>query len=149
MTEDLNAIPLIIRREIEAQIAVPIMQAFAEELGEEKAKAIGSRVIKEMAEESGRQLAIGMGDNGLKSFARTLSIFTQGGALEMDVLEQTDTRLSFNVTRCRYAETYRELGMIDYGTTLSCHRDFAPDRWVQSRRSSHPDPNHHGRGGFL
>jgi hypothetical protein len=43
----------------------------------------------------------------------------------MDVLEQSPERLSFNVTRCRYAEMYRALGLADLGASLSCQRDFA------------------------
>ncbi len=31
----------------------------------------------------------------------------KGGALEFELLERTEERLSFNVTRCRYAEMYR------------------------------------------
>ena len=34
-------------------------------------------------------------------------------------------RLDFDVTRCRYAEMYRALGLADLGGTLSCCRDFA------------------------
>ncbi len=41
------------------------------------------------------------------------------------MLEQTDDRLSFNVTRCRYAEMYRALGLDELGGSLSCCRDFA------------------------
>lgn len=29
------------------------------------------------------------------------------------------------MTRCRYAEMYRDLGMADLGATLSCNRDAA------------------------
>jgi hypothetical protein len=43
----------------------------------------------------------------------------------MDVLEQNEERLSFNVTRCRYAEMYRALGIPELGALLSCNRDFA------------------------
>jgi len=51
----------------------------------------------------------------------------------METLEQTRDRLAFNVTRCRYAEMYEELGMRDIGGILSCGRDgefcrgYAPD----------------------
>jgi hypothetical protein len=43
----------------------------------------------------------------------------------MDVLEQNEERLSFNVTRCEYAEMYRRLGIPELGKILSCGRDFA------------------------
>ena len=39
--------------------------------------------------------------------------------------EQTDERLSFDVTRCRYAEMYRTLGIPELGDVLSCNRDAA------------------------
>ena len=37
----------------------------------------------------------------------------------------TADRLSFDVTRCKYAEMYRALGLADLGASLSCVRDFA------------------------
>ena len=43
----------------------------------------------------------------------------------MDVLEQSEEKLSFNVTRCRYAEMYRALGIPELGALLSCNRDFS------------------------
>ena len=43
----------------------------------------------------------------------------------IDRLEETPDRLSFNVTRCRYAEMYRALGLADLGSSLSCQRDFS------------------------
>jgi hypothetical protein len=125
MPEDLSGIPLLARREIEARIAVPLIQAYMEAFDADKAQAVAAGVIERMAEESGRQLARKLGDDGLPGFSKALSMWNQGGALEMETLEQSDTRLWFNVTRCRYAETYRELGMGGFGTILSCNRDFA------------------------
>ena len=46
-----------------------------------------------------------------------------GGALEVEVLREADERFDFNVTRCRYAEMYNEMGMGDIGHLLSCARD--------------------------
>ena len=43
----------------------------------------------------------------------------------MDVLRQDTERFDFNVTRCRYAEMYRALGIPEVGALLSCNRDFA------------------------
>jgi hypothetical protein len=40
-------------------------------------------------------------------------------------LEQTGNRFAFNVTRCRYAEMYRALGIPELGALLSCNRDAA------------------------
>ena len=43
----------------------------------------------------------------------------------MTVREQTDEVLAFDVTRCRYAEMYRALGIPELGAVLSCNRDAA------------------------
>ena len=45
--------------------------------------------------------------------------------MEMEVLEQNEQRLAYNVTRCGYADMYRQLGLAELGKTLSCGRDFA------------------------
>jgi hypothetical protein len=38
-------------------------------------------------------------------------------------LERTERTLSFDVTRCGYADLYGRLGMRDLGYCLSCSRD--------------------------
>jgi hypothetical protein len=39
------------------------------------------------------------------------------------VKEATPTSYVFNVTRCRYAEMYKEMGLGEIGHLLSCNRD--------------------------
>ena len=41
----------------------------------------------------------------------------------MEVLKVSKTKFDFNVTRCRYAEMYREMGLENIGHLLSCNRD--------------------------
>ena len=41
------------------------------------------------------------------------------------MIEASDDRLAFDVTRCRYAEMYRALGIAELGEVLSCQRDAA------------------------
>ena len=118
-------IPLLQQREIEARIVGPLTRAFAEEVGRERALEIVAGVIRELARESGAELARAVGEATLTAFAGSLDRWREGGALEIDILEQSPERLSFNVTRCRYAEMYRALGLADLGASLSCQRDFA------------------------
>ena len=63
------------------------------------------------------------GQTSLASFASILPRWTSDNALDLYIKESTDTRLDFNVTRCRYAEMYREMGLADIGHLLSCQRD--------------------------
>ena len=124
MGADLSQINILTRREIEARIAGPLINAFIEELGRDKAIAVVNRVIKSLAQESGDQLAKQMGGNSMADFARGLSAWAAGDAYEMEVLELSETKYFFNMKRCRYADMYKELGIADLGVVLSCGRDF-------------------------
>ncbi|WP_406696415.1 L-2-amino-thiazoline-4-carboxylic acid hydrolase [Singulisphaera sp. Ch08] len=125
MPSDDARLSLLRQREIEARIIGPIVHAVRDELGEEKTLALLRRVISELARQSGADLAAQLGEATLEAFSGSLDRWREGGALEFDLLEKTEQRLSFNVTRCRYAEMYRALGLADLGTILSCQRDFS------------------------
>ena len=118
-------ISLLSRREIEARLIAPLLEAFADEFGREIAYKIARRAIVQMAEEQGQQLAAQPGAYGLQEFAGVLESWTQDGALELDVIESNAERLAFNVNRCRYAEMYASLDCQELGTLLSCSRDYA------------------------
>ena len=118
-------LPLLEQRQIEARIVGPLVKAFAAEIGEERTLDIVAEVIRELARQSGAELARTLGDQTLELFARSLDRWRENGALEIDILEQSPERLDFNVTRCRYAEMYRALGLPELGASLSCQRDFA------------------------
>lgn len=118
-------ITLLERREIEARIVGPLVRAFADEVGADRALAVVARVVEGLARDGGAEMARGLGEASLRAFSACLDRWQEGGALELKVLEQTDDALSFDVVRCRYAEMYRALGMADLGAHLSCVRDFA------------------------
>ena len=122
---NIQDVPLIIRREIEALMAVPLIKGYIEELGRDKALAIAARIVRSLALESGQALAALAGGDSLEKLAGGLSMFSQGGALEMEMLEQTEDRLSWDVKRCKYAEMYKAHGLEDFGVLLSCGRDYA------------------------
>jgi hypothetical protein len=121
------------QRRIEAGVIKPLVQAFEQELGHEKTRAVLERVIKQLAVERGRELAAEAPSTTLTGFAAMKEPWTRGNALELEVLEASDERYSYNITRCRYAEMYRELGLAELGFYLSCNRDgsliegFNPD----------------------
>jgi hypothetical protein len=116
---------LLEQRRIEARIIGPLVAAVRAELGAEKTLTLLRRVIADLARQGGADLARSLGEASLTAFAGCLDRWSEGGALEIDVLEQSAERLSFNVTRCRYAEMYRALGLGDLGSSLSCQRDFS------------------------
>lgn len=122
---ELNAIGVLKRRAIEARILAPILDALGQEFGRERVLAIVKDQIVRIAKEQGAGLASASGGRSLPIFAGTLDHWTRGGALEIQVVEEGPEALGFNVTRCRYAEMYRELGIPELGAVLSCNRDFA------------------------
>ena len=116
-------VSLIERRVIEAQALAPLVRALGEELGLDKVKAVLQAVNERASREYGQELAQRLGSNTLADLAREMSSWGQGGVLEEEVLEQSQTVYAFNVTRCLYAEKYAELGLADLGYCLSCCRD--------------------------
>ena len=114
---------LLERREIEARTGAPLILAVMKEVGEERGLEILRGVITDLARDSGAAMAREFADATLPAFARGLERWKEGGALEIEMIEQTEDRLDFNVTRCRYAETYREMGLGDIGHLMSCNRD--------------------------
>lgn len=125
MAQDINSIDLIVRREIEALIAAPLIRGFMEAFGDEAALETARKVIEGLALEAGNALKMAVGGNALEHLTRALTLFGRGGALEFDFLEAGEKRAAVNVTRCRYAETYREHNLEEFGFLLSCSRDYA------------------------
>ena len=124
--DDLNAkIGVLTRREVEARILIPLINALGEAFGRAEVLAIVRDTIVRIAREQGAALGQQMGGNSLKHFVDSLAYWTRDKALEIDVIEESDAVLSFNVTRCRYAELYESLGIREIGTSLSCTRDYA------------------------
>lgn len=122
---DLNAIGVLNRRRIEARIVAPLVTALAAEFGRDRVHAVARAVIADVAHGQGEELAQASGGCSLQHFLGTLERWTADDALTVDLLEATEDRLSFNVTRCRYAEMYREMGIPELGAILSCQRDAA------------------------
>lgn len=121
--DTLNDIGVLKRREIEARIVAPLIDRLGEEFGEEKVQEIAREVVVSVAKSQGSELAKALGANDIGAFADSLENWTKGGALEIDVIEETENVFAFNVVRCHYAEMYTELGIPELGALFSCNRD--------------------------
>lgn len=124
MAFDPSQMDVIDRRQVEAMILGPMLRAFQNEIGVEKTNTIARTVITDLAREQGSQFAQGIGANGLEDYASNKDAWRRQGALEVDIIESTPSKYSFDVTRCKYAEMYNELGYGDLGDIFSCTRDF-------------------------
>ena len=129
-----QSIGLLMRRETEVRILIPFLQDLYKEFSKEKILNILEKTIKEIAKRQGKELSKEYGNN-VDAFLDTLKFWTKDDALEIDVLEKSDSKLSFNVTRCKYAEMYNALGISDLGAVLSCNRDAALIEGFNSKAS--------------
>ncbi|MGO1174065.1 MAG: L-2-amino-thiazoline-4-carboxylic acid hydrolase [Actinomycetaceae bacterium] len=120
-----DELPILTRRRIEAAILAPVHRILVRDLGEERAREILSEAIREDARAQGARLARREpGGSNLRTFIDLQDLWTADDALETETLEATEEVYSYDVHRCRYAETYREMGLGDIGELLSCTRDF-------------------------
>ncbi len=116
--------PMIERRRLEANILKFVYETVKQRHGIDEAKAVIGEAVRQASIVQGQDMAKQAdGPTSLQSFADLLPLWTMDDALQMDVLHSSDTALDFNVTRCRYAEMYREMGIGEIGHLLSCQRD--------------------------
>lgn len=128
MTQPLqpDGLSMLEKRKIEAEILKEVYETLKESHGEAVARTTIAESVRRSAIEQARQFAAAApGGPSLKAFQDVMPLWTKGGALEIEVQEKTDTTFTFNVTRCRYAETYKAMGLAEIGHLLSCNRDGA------------------------
>ena len=119
----MTPLPLLAQREIELGVIAPLVRAFAAELGEERAREILARTIRELARRAG--CAAAAHGNTLADLKQVVARWAEGGALELTVVRDDAGAFEFDVGRCRFAEMYHGLGLADLGPLLSCNRDAA------------------------
>src|SRR5690242_21933704 len=96
------------RRRIESRVLIPFIEAAREKFGDEAARALVVGVIRRLAAEDGARwgAAYGRDMRSLREVAE--KVWAGRGSLEIDITQGDDERLEFKVTRCRYAEFYKE-----------------------------------------
>jgi hypothetical protein len=118
-------IPHLQRRKIEGRVLIPFIEACLERFGEAATRDLVVTTIGRIAAKEGEQLAQRFGDGFAALQQITEDIWAAGGAMDVDIIQRTEDRLDFNVTRCGYAAFYQELGLTDIGALVQCSRDHA------------------------
>jgi hypothetical protein len=121
--EELNEIGVLKRREIEARLLAPIVDALGDKFGRQAVLEVIRNVVTGLARRQGQELAIRLGRNDLQAYGESVEPWTRNDALQLRILDQDESVLNFDVTNCRYAELYRSLGIEELGSILSCSRD--------------------------
>ena len=119
-----SPIPMFEQRRIEATILKHVYDTLQKSHGLEVAQKTIAEAVRASSIEQAKEFAAKVGGKtSIQTFVDRQALWKIGGAMEMEVKEQTDTSYVFNVTRCRYAEMYRDMGLAEIGHLLSCQRD--------------------------
>ena len=123
--QSVKELPILEKRKIQAEVLGPVFREMVEQVGSEKAASILKEAIRKVAIEEGKHFRekADASLSAMENCVELMELWKAGGALEMEVLQQSNTRFDFNVNRCRYAEMYREMGLQEIGPLLSCNRD--------------------------
>ncbi|HWB46392.1 MAG TPA: L-2-amino-thiazoline-4-carboxylic acid hydrolase [Hyphomicrobiaceae bacterium] len=121
---DAQTLAMLERRRIEATILKHVYDTLKASHGAETAARTVAEAVRKSAMDQGRQMAEAVGgQTSLQTFIDRQELWRRGDALQIEVQEQSATRYRYNVTRCRYAEMYRDMGLGEIGHLLSCQRD--------------------------
>jgi L-2-amino-thiazoline-4-carboxylic acid hydrolase len=117
-------LPMIERRRIEAEILREVYRAATDLVGTETAETIIGNAVRESSIAQAKSFAAQEpGGTSLKTFVDIQKYWTAENALEIQQERSDATHFEFRVTRCRYAEMYKDMGLGDIGHLLSCNRD--------------------------
>jgi hypothetical protein len=119
------SVSIIQQSKIQAQVLVPLIKALQTELGEERANTLVRKALGELFRRYGEEFARTKNEGDLgKTLASAWASYARDGALEYKVSEQSQHAFEMDVTTCRYAEFYKELGEPELGFLLVCMADF-------------------------
>ncbi len=116
---------VIEQAKIQAQVLVPLIKTLQAELGEERANALVRKALGDVYRRLGEQWwrareSKHLGENMASAFAS----FAEGDAIDYGVRAQSQDTYEIDVTGCRYAQFYKELGEPELGFLLVCSLDF-------------------------
>ena len=102
---------------IQARIVIPIVRALEREIGKERAHAIVGEAI------AGAYATWQEARNPEHNTHPREGNVGQTFPVETDVVDDTDTAFALNMTRCQFAEYFRQIGEPEIGALMTCGVD--------------------------
>ena len=122
------AIPVIEQAKIQAQVLVPLVKALQAELGEERANSLVRKALGDLYRRHGEEYWRTRHEKNLGTImASAFATYAREDALDYRVIEQSPDAFAIDVTGCRYAEFYKELGEPELGKLFE--RALCVPRW--------------------
>ncbi len=119
------SVPLIEQVKIQARVLIPVVKAVQAELGEERANEVVRSALDAASRRSGETVSSIMKGSPVEKIAAAFPIAAAANALDLKVITQTPEAFECNVTGCRYADFFKELGEPELGFLFSCSGDWA------------------------
>ncbi|WP_319781283.1 L-2-amino-thiazoline-4-carboxylic acid hydrolase [Maridesulfovibrio sp.] len=114
----------ISRRLIEAELYGELYETISKKIGKEQALQLITENLQNSARKAGQLFAASVATPNLEHFATAVEVWKKGDAIEIGNISLNDNELTIKVTKCRYQESYREMGLPEeLCTLLSCSRD--------------------------
>ena len=118
-------VPVIQQAKIQAQVLIPLIKTLQTELGVERANALVRKALGDTYRCYGEEFWRRKNEKNLgKTMASAFDTYAAENALDYTVIEQSQDAFAIDVTGCRYADFYRELGEPELGFLLVCSADF-------------------------
>jgi hypothetical protein len=118
-------IPVIEQAKIQAQILVPLVKALQAELGEERANEVVRHALGDIYRRFGEQFRKAKPEPNVGKFMTSaFRTYARDGALDYELVEQSEDAFAIDVKGCRYAEFYKALGEPELGFLLVCTAVF-------------------------
>jgi hypothetical protein len=119
------SVSVIQQAKIQAQILVPLVKALQAELGEERANALVRKALGDTYRRYGEEFWRKKNENLGKAMASAFATYAGDDALDYRLIEQSEDAFAIDVTGCRYADFYKELGEPELGFLLVCSADYS------------------------
>lgn len=120
------AISVIQQAKVQAQVLVPLVKTLQAELGEERANDLVRKALGDTYRRFGEEFWRAKNETNLgKALTSAFATYAHDDALDYRVIAQSQDAFEIDVTECRYAEFYRELGEPELGFLLVCSADFS------------------------
>jgi hypothetical protein len=119
------SVSVLQQAKIQARVLVPLLKAMQAELGEEQAKAIVRKALRDLYRRYGEEFWRAKNEENLgKAMTSAFATFARDDALDFEVKEQSQDAFDIDVRRCRYAEFYKAVGERELGFLMICSADY-------------------------
>jgi L-2-amino-thiazoline-4-carboxylic acid hydrolase len=110
---------------IQAEVLLPVLRVLRAELGVKKANKLIYSALREWMKNTYKTMANEIEGSPQTKWRQISEIDepTFFDDLEVEVLLDDTSSLEFNITGCRYAEYFRQLGEPELGAILNCEAD--------------------------